>query len=582
MVERPKGNILYEILIAVLVIVLIGTILYPKKTWKKEAEFESVCQTRMETIQHLEIQFLFNQNTYSDSVAEVIENIMADPGALMALDSLVNWDGMVAQNELKQMFGERSFPEDLRAQIQNKLIDRKPLGDLANWDDLEYKLLELLKETLHDSTATPDSLDKNVIWPLLFGEATFFDLIENAEMSRRVQQRSLSAINRGTSVTETDGWRYVRPSFVSALEKVIQEAESKDIWKKADKDEWEEERRITWESALDTLSEADQDTLWQENRRGLWDKRKELVWMKDRVKLWKSEGETWALDNLDMWKRVVDEQWEKERKREWLKKDGENLPDSLKLIFSTKKDSLWRTVVNDIREKDFEKWSKKNREKVIQGLWENDRRLTWEKEKYIQWTEQKELDKTALWKDLKEELWKLQKDYLWRDEEMKASNKRGALRKLDVSISWADVLGEERVSEAVQNLQLPDNNQLLKMFKNTAKTRTKTRGSALNDLGLAGIFRDQLIEQALSCPVALSPYLIVVPDSLSNRVLEIHCPISDTSRTTHIIQIDPITKDTSTVDLKTPLGQKLFGGAKIKNHGHIDRDGKKSWTKKGQ
>jgi len=581
MVERPKGNLLYEILIVVLVFVLIGTILYPRKVWKNEEEMENVCHTRMETLQHLEVQYLFNQNVYSDSISEVLENVRADEQALMSLDSLVQWDGVLVQSEMKKLFSEKNFPEDLRAQIQEKLKERQPLGNLTAWDDLEYKLLDLLKETLNDSTAVPDSLDHHTIWPLLFGETQFFKLIENVEMSSRVRQQTRSAINRGTSVIDTRGWSSIRPVFINALEKVMQVAENENIWKKEDKDEWEDKMQVVWNTNMDTLEQAERDSLWQANKRSLWDKGKELIWMKERVKLWKSEGKAWAEANSETWKRVVDEQWEKERKRNWLKNDGEDLPDSLKLIFQAKKDSLWRTVIDELREKDFKGWARKNQDKVIQELYENERRLTWEQERYIQWTEEKESNKDELWESLKEDLWKLQKDDLWRDEEEKTSGKRGALRRLDVAIAWVPVLGEERVNNVVQNLQLPDNEHLFKKYLETKKERTKTHGSALNDLGLAPLFRDQLIEASLSCPVAESPYLVVTPDSLK-KAFEVHCPISDTSKTVYTIQIDPVTKDTTTVNLKVPFGRKLFGGAKIKNHGNIDRDGKQSWKKKGQ
>jgi hypothetical protein len=42
------------------------------------------------------------------------------------------------------------------------------------------------------------------------------------------------------------------------------------------------------------------------------------------------------------------------------------------------------------------------------------------------------------------------------------------------------------------------------------------------------------------------------------------------------VMVDVVKK----IPLRLPLGVKLFGGGTIKNHGRIDKNGKKSWDKK--
>ena len=83
MAERPKGNIYYEILIAVLAIVLILTILYPTQVWKSEDEVATVCHTRMEAIQSMEIQYiaLNEQFIYTDSLPKMRDVVLADVSA---------------------------------------------------------------------------------------------------------------------------------------------------------------------------------------------------------------------------------------------------------------------------------------------------------------------------------------------------------------------------------------------------------------------------------------------------------------------------------------------------------------------
>ena len=50
MAEKPKGNIIYEILIIVLVVALLATILYPSRVWQDEEEAERMCRSRIMAI----------------------------------------------------------------------------------------------------------------------------------------------------------------------------------------------------------------------------------------------------------------------------------------------------------------------------------------------------------------------------------------------------------------------------------------------------------------------------------------------------------------------------------------------------
>ena len=144
MSDKLKGNIFYEILIVVLVIVLIWTILYPTKVWENEAEVEKVCHTRMEAIQQMEFRYIgLNEDfVYTDSLPKLRQVVMADPDVMSALDSIIIWDGIVMPNDLETIISQKQFPDELRTHIHEKLMQGETLGNLTRWDSLGEKLVE--------------------------------------------------------------------------------------------------------------------------------------------------------------------------------------------------------------------------------------------------------------------------------------------------------------------------------------------------------------------------------------------------------------------------------------------------------
>ena len=69
-------------------------------------------------------------------------------------------------------------------------------------------------------------------------------------------------------------------------------------------------------------------------------------------------------------------------------------------------------------------------------------------------------------------------------------------------------------------------------------------------------------------------------DTTALKYFEIHCPIVDTSKTLHALKIDPAIKDTSEVKLGVGFLKKVLSNASIKNHGNIDKQGRKSWDRR--
>ena len=578
MAEKPKGNIIYEIFIVILIVGLIGTILYPAKVWKTEEESQSICRARMETIHNMELIYISNSgtNTYSDNVSELREVVFRNADNVVTMDTMLNWDGLVGRNDLKQLVLQSQFPEELRNYITTKVGNGEPLGNLAGWDSLELRLITELYQILTASEFSGiAAVDENIAWQTLVGDNEFQNILGSPEIPSGIRTNTQNAVRRGQAIFATAGWSQFRPLFYQSLVNTIVTAKRTDIWQSEEEDLWEEVKKKEWDVEMDTLSTAVRDSLWKELQQQFWEKEMEVLWKSERNKLWQNEKTAWTEENAALWDRSVTQQWESERKTLWQEESVQNLSDSLAGLFSTHKDSLWRTVVDSIRNEEYEIWKNKNKNsmnELIHTLWENMRRVTWQDETRDNWFMEMETDKDALWSRIKEEIWNSDRISLWRDEEIKLEQKTGALKRLDQSVKWASVLGMERVEEIINRLNLPDNQEMWKIIN---------QGSSLNQLGIVGLFRNTLLDSLAKCPIAYQPYLIHVLDTSVVKYVGIRCPIVDTSDVVIALKVDPVSKDTLEVVLKPTTIQKLLGGGSIKNHGFIDVMGEKSWEKRG-
>ena len=582
MAAKPRGNLFYEICIVVLIAALIGAIIYPSRIWQDEEELESICRTRMETIQQLEYGYINKTSTYSDSIPKVITEVLSDPETVTSLDTLVFWDGLIKRSDLKQLVLEKQFPEALRNSMLEKLKNGSPLGNLGVWDSLDFRLTAEVRGVLaaSESTGNP-SIDSGVVWRILMGEDNFSNILDIPEISSRVRRRTVTAVQRGRAVFETQDWKQIRFIFYAALQNLIDIAETEDIWEEEEEDRWEEERRKQWESEMDMLSQGERDSLWQNFQQRFWEKDRELIVKRNRSRLWKEDAETWTEDNRVMWERILSQQWSSDRKRDWKDAQLASLPDSAAASFKAQSDSLWREKLPEIRDAEYETWveeNKKVKEELIMNLWERDKRVVWEDEAHQNWIEGKESDWDELWIEIKEEIWNLNKDGFWREEEGKLARKLNALKRLDQAVSWMSVLDVERVEALVNGLRIPDNQGVWKEIEK----RKEDEGSSLNNIGIVDLFRNALLDSAINCPVGRVPYIINVVDTSVVKTFEIRCPIVVMDTVTVALRIDRATNDTTEVPLEIPSIRKLLGGGSIKNHGLIDENAKKSWDTKGR
>lgn len=75
---RPKGSIIFEILIVILTIILILTIWYPKKVWQQLDRDEMLCRDRMHRVYDAEVLYNYKYSTYTDTLDSVMKYVKTD------------------------------------------------------------------------------------------------------------------------------------------------------------------------------------------------------------------------------------------------------------------------------------------------------------------------------------------------------------------------------------------------------------------------------------------------------------------------------------------------------------------------
>ena len=598
MVSKPKGNLKYEIGIAILVIVLLGAILYPAKVWKQEDITKEICQARMSAIQQIELQFLpKNQYLYTDSLCKAIKVVKADPYALAGLDSSVMWEALVEKAALKKMIESKQFPEELRAIIDTTLNAGLPLVNLGNWDSLFDQLAGEVRAMLDDSLKTSLAvIDTNVAWVSLLGEHVFRNILENESVPNNVRSAIRNDIfTKGLPVQKTRAWTsHYWPVFYDSLKSKIDLALLSDVYSDDQQKKWEADAKSAWFVAMDTLSQTEKDTLWVNNQKTVWENERDLLWRDAKSKLWRVEKKDWVKNNESTWQRVIKQNWQTDRKKIWVEEQQaiipvkaveefeknkdvlwaemidstwagnadslnqakivwadsvkKNLPETVLAEFKVTQDSLWRSQVDTlwiIEGAEYSSSNKKAIQATIENLWEQERWQVWLVDAYESWLKEKETDKTALWEELKEILWKDNLADLWRNEQKRYARKTGARYLLDQNLKWSSIIGKEKTAEIVNGLSLPGTTEILGAVKRVEK------GSALYKLGLVSLFRDELLVKTGSCPEVQKPYLLKAYKDGPIPKVEIYCPIQSVSEKTiqaaankpEVVVVDTVSAD---------------------------------------
>lgn len=86
---KAKGSILYELAIVILTVLLVASILYPKKLIEQQEEYREISHHRMEEIQKAGLQFQKYHGYYTDTMAVLINFIRTSPEYEHYVDSMI-------------------------------------------------------------------------------------------------------------------------------------------------------------------------------------------------------------------------------------------------------------------------------------------------------------------------------------------------------------------------------------------------------------------------------------------------------------------------------------------------------------
>lgn len=164
--EKAKGSLVLKAVIAILVVVLILTLLYPKSVWKQEEENTKACRINMDRILKAELVYQKYFNTYTDSLPELVSFFENDTTKEKIKDYF-KADTALADQMLSFL---RKTSKDANMVVENILSDTLlyAIIESINYDsNLARIILDRLEKTdLADTIAAKRSTDSSDVFIL--------------------------------------------------------------------------------------------------------------------------------------------------------------------------------------------------------------------------------------------------------------------------------------------------------------------------------------------------------------------------------------------------------------------------------
>ena len=189
--EKPKGNIFYEILIVILTVVLVASIIYPKKIQEEEELNTQLAHYRMDEIFKAELQYQKYNSRYNDTLSVVLDFIQNDPRYATWVDSVIigkldtvlsrlnqfrrqedfiratvatTQDSAMFDSLAKMQFDMKFASRELSSQIESindqmKLLPNMPLADLV----AVFKVVDSKQFTLDMDIVRNSILSRDVL-----------------------------------------------------------------------------------------------------------------------------------------------------------------------------------------------------------------------------------------------------------------------------------------------------------------------------------------------------------------------------------------------------------------------------------
>ena len=177
---KPRGSIILEILIVILIVALVATILYPKMVWREAEKNTEICRKNMDRILKAELVYLKYHNNYEDTLDKVISFIQEDTTGELALEYLYSdtaltveiLNDLTKEDSVADLFVRKYLADTL---MQTILFNTKYDTNLAG------VILKRLENTnLKDSVLAYRGLDSTEIYVLdqIAAKNPVLDIIE--------------------------------------------------------------------------------------------------------------------------------------------------------------------------------------------------------------------------------------------------------------------------------------------------------------------------------------------------------------------------------------------------------------------
>ena len=125
--DRPKGSIIYKILIVILTAALVGTILYPKHLWEQEKRNTLQCRANMVSIMYAEYTFHDTTDSFTASL-DTLSSVLLNDTTKKLLRRYARTDTALAEQIVRAL----SKTDTLAKAIADTVREYARLHDLDN------------------------------------------------------------------------------------------------------------------------------------------------------------------------------------------------------------------------------------------------------------------------------------------------------------------------------------------------------------------------------------------------------------------------------------------------------------------
>ena len=125
--EKPRGSILYKILIVILAAALVGTILYPKHLWEQEERNTKQCRENIVSLTYAEFVYQSQYNDYTASI-DSLEMMLLGDTTKAILREFAKMDSSLAEDAIRLL----TRKDTLAAAIEDTVREYCRLNDIEN------------------------------------------------------------------------------------------------------------------------------------------------------------------------------------------------------------------------------------------------------------------------------------------------------------------------------------------------------------------------------------------------------------------------------------------------------------------